>query len=97
MVDRTRTGEELREEFKVLGSTGNVRLDRVCHCAVDDTDDFQVYTVIIDKTPTCNCQLSLSLHHRSHSEIHLSQVPMPPKGTIVNTSFVPSFPSIYLP
>ena len=24
MVDRTRVGEELREEFKVLGSTGNV-------------------------------------------------------------------------
>lgn len=24
MIDRTRRGEELREEFKVLGSTGNV-------------------------------------------------------------------------
>jgi hypothetical protein len=25
MVARTREGDELREEFKVLGSTGNVR------------------------------------------------------------------------
>jgi hypothetical protein len=24
MIERTRAGEELREEFKVLGSTGNV-------------------------------------------------------------------------
>ncbi|KAG1855009.1 hypothetical protein F4604DRAFT_1590918 [Suillus subluteus] len=37
MVDRKRTGDELREEFSVLGSTGNV------------------YTVIIDKMPSCNC------------------------------------------
>ncbi|KAG1794729.1 hypothetical protein EV424DRAFT_1600681 [Suillus variegatus] len=37
MVDRKRTGDELREEFSVLGSTGNV------------------YTVVIDKTPSCNC------------------------------------------
>lgn len=26
MIDRTRIGEELREEFKVLGSTGNVNI-----------------------------------------------------------------------
>ena len=25
MIDRRREGDELREEFKVLGSTGNVR------------------------------------------------------------------------
>ena len=29
MIDRTRVGQELREEFKVLGSTGNVSGQRV--------------------------------------------------------------------
>jgi hypothetical protein len=38
MVDRRRNGDELREEFSVLGSTGNV------------------YTVVIDKKPSCNCK-----------------------------------------
>ncbi|KAI0949803.1 hypothetical protein AcV7_008466 [Taiwanofungus camphoratus] len=38
MVDRRRVGSELREEFSVLGSTGNV------------------YTVVIDNTPSCNCE-----------------------------------------
>lgn len=28
MIDRRREGDELREEFKVLGSTGNVRCFR---------------------------------------------------------------------
>lgn len=37
MVDRQRNGDELREEFKVLGSTGNV------------------YTIVIDHQPSCNC------------------------------------------
>ena len=38
LIDRSRNGAELREEFKVLGSTGNV------------------YTVKIDKVPTCDCE-----------------------------------------
>jgi hypothetical protein len=29
MIDRRREGEELCEEFKVLGSTGNVRWDQI--------------------------------------------------------------------
>ncbi|TFK46618.1 hypothetical protein OE88DRAFT_1667229 [Heliocybe sulcata] len=37
MIDRKRDGDELHEEFNVLGSTGNV------------------YTVVIDKRPSCNC------------------------------------------
>jgi len=37
MIDRKRNGEELREEFSVLGSTGNV------------------YTVVIDRRPSCSC------------------------------------------
>ncbi|KAG1855127.1 hypothetical protein C8R48DRAFT_720864 [Suillus tomentosus] len=48
MVDRKRTGDELREEFSVLGSTGNV------------------YTVVIDKTPSCNCPDANKGNHCKH-------------------------------
>ncbi|KAH7930785.1 hypothetical protein BV22DRAFT_999663 [Leucogyrophana mollusca] len=48
MVDRSRNGNELREEFKVLGSTGNV------------------YTVIINKTPSCNCPDATKGNHCKH-------------------------------
>lgn len=48
MVDRKRNGDELREEFQVLGSTGNV------------------YTVVIDKIPQCNCPDALKGNHCKH-------------------------------
>ncbi|KAL0951161.1 hypothetical protein HGRIS_007893 [Hohenbuehelia grisea] len=48
MVDRRRNGNELREEFSVLGSTGNV------------------YTVIIDKKPSCNCPDATKGNHCKH-------------------------------
>ncbi|PCH37651.1 hypothetical protein WOLCODRAFT_113901 [Wolfiporia cocos MD-104 SS10] len=48
MVDRRRNGNELKEQFSVLGSTGNV------------------YTVIIDKTPSCNCPDATKGNHCKH-------------------------------
>ncbi|KIJ59187.1 hypothetical protein HYDPIDRAFT_118776 [Hydnomerulius pinastri MD-312] len=48
MIDRRRKNGELREEFSVLGSTGNV------------------YTVIIDKTPSCNCPDATKGNHCKH-------------------------------
>ncbi|RPD66345.1 hypothetical protein L226DRAFT_550337 [Lentinus tigrinus ALCF2SS1-7] len=48
MIDRKREGNELREEFSVLGSTGNV------------------YTVVIDKKPSCNCPDALKGNHCKH-------------------------------
>ncbi|KAI0647256.1 hypothetical protein C8Q79DRAFT_615946 [Trametes meyenii] len=48
MIDRTRNGTELREEFSVLGSTGNV------------------YTVVIDRKPSCNCPDALKGNHCKH-------------------------------
>ncbi|KAI0332129.1 hypothetical protein GY45DRAFT_1247526 [Cubamyces sp. BRFM 1775] len=48
MIDRTRNGTELREEFKVLGSTGNI------------------YTVVIDKKPSCDCPDALKGNHCKH-------------------------------
>ncbi|KAF7976507.1 hypothetical protein HWV62_6313 [Athelia sp. TMB] len=65
MVDRTRVGQGLREEFKVLGSTGNV------------------YTVVIDKNPSCNCTPLMSM--RSYSQLKYSEALMHRKETIANT------------
>ncbi|KII88331.1 hypothetical protein PLICRDRAFT_140436, partial [Plicaturopsis crispa FD-325 SS-3] len=48
MVDRKRVNGELREEFSVLGSTGNV------------------YTVTIDKRPSCSCPDSQKGNHCKH-------------------------------
>ncbi|KAJ3477870.1 hypothetical protein NLI96_g10165 [Meripilus lineatus] len=48
MIDRSRIGDELREEFSVLGSTGNV------------------YTVVIDKKPSCSCPDSMKGNHCKH-------------------------------
>jgi len=48
MVDRKREGNRLREEFQVLGSTGNV------------------YTVVIDKKPTCSCPDAMKGNHCKH-------------------------------
>ncbi|KAK2463824.1 hypothetical protein APHAL10511_004129 [Amanita phalloides] len=48
MIDRSREGEELRETFSVLGSTGNV------------------YTVVIDLVPRCNCPDALKGNHCKH-------------------------------
>ncbi|KAH9952030.1 hypothetical protein B0H21DRAFT_10402 [Amylocystis lapponica] len=48
MVDRRREGDALREEFDVLGSTGNV------------------YTVVIDKVPSCTCPDATKGNHCKH-------------------------------
>ncbi|KDQ61266.1 hypothetical protein JAAARDRAFT_32263 [Jaapia argillacea MUCL 33604] len=48
MVERKRNGEELREEFGVLGSTGNV------------------YKVVIDKKPSCDCPDARKGNHCKH-------------------------------
>ncbi|KAA1468285.1 hypothetical protein DENSPDRAFT_833540 [Dentipellis sp. KUC8613] len=48
MLDRQRNGQELKETFSVLGSTGNV------------------YTVVIDKVPSCNCPDALKGNHCKH-------------------------------
>ncbi|KLO14892.1 hypothetical protein SCHPADRAFT_825594 [Schizopora paradoxa] len=48
MIDRQRSGSELGEEFKVLGSTGNV------------------YTVVIDRNPRCNCPDATKGNHCKH-------------------------------
>ncbi len=61
MIDRKREGTELREEFSVLGSTGNVsaRLFLATAALADWVP--QVYTVVIDKKPSCNCALISAL------------------------------------
>lgn len=61
MVDRQREGNELHEEFSVLGSTGNVGYVSALKLSFYNTvrKNYQVYTVIIDKTPTCNCKLNM--------------------------------------
>ncbi|KAK0505398.1 hypothetical protein EDD18DRAFT_1129186 [Armillaria luteobubalina] len=48
MIDRERDGDEPKETFNVLGSTGNV------------------YTVVIDHTPRCNCPDALKGNHCKH-------------------------------
>ncbi|THH27914.1 hypothetical protein EUX98_g6263 [Antrodiella citrinella] len=48
LLDRTRNGNELKEEFVVQGSTGNV------------------YTVVIDKKPSCDCPDALKGNHCKH-------------------------------
>ncbi|KAK0240934.1 hypothetical protein EDD85DRAFT_763132 [Armillaria nabsnona] len=48
MIDRERDGDELKETFKVLGSTGNV------------------YTVVIDRTPRCDCPDASKGNHCKH-------------------------------
>ncbi|KAK0462400.1 uncharacterized protein EV420DRAFT_1524548 [Desarmillaria tabescens] len=48
MIDRERDGDELKETFKVLGSTGNV------------------YTVVIDHTPRCDCPDASKGNHCKH-------------------------------
>ncbi|KAI0362357.1 hypothetical protein OH77DRAFT_1515614 [Trametes cingulata] len=48
MIERKREGNELREEFSVLGSTGNV------------------YTVTIDKKPSCTCPDAMKGNHCKH-------------------------------
>jgi len=48
MIDRRREGREPCEEFKVLGSTGNV------------------YTVIIDRFPSCDCPDAARGNHCKH-------------------------------
>ncbi|KAF8577250.1 hypothetical protein K439DRAFT_1664311 [Ramaria rubella] len=48
MIERKRIEGQLREEFKVLGSTGNV------------------YTVIIDKLPSCDCPDATKGNHCKH-------------------------------
>ncbi|KIM77496.1 hypothetical protein PILCRDRAFT_76604 [Piloderma croceum F 1598] len=66
MIDRTRIGEELREEFKVLGSTGNV------------------YTVTIDRTPTCNCPDATKGNHCKHILFIFL------KGALLLTIYIPN-------
>jgi len=48
LIERERSGEELREVFKVLGSTGNI------------------YTVLIDKLPSCDCPDASKGNHCKH-------------------------------
>jgi len=48
LVERKRVHGQLREEFKVLGSTGNV------------------YTVVVDKLPSCNCPDAIKGNHCKH-------------------------------
>ncbi|KZT02390.1 uncharacterized protein LAESUDRAFT_762954 [Laetiporus sulphureus 93-53] len=48
MVDRRRNDDELKEEFSVLGSTGNV------------------YTVTIDRKPSCDCPDAKKGNHCKH-------------------------------
>ncbi|KAG8950554.1 hypothetical protein FRC04_007373 [Tulasnella sp. 424] len=48
MIDRQRNDDDLREVFKVLGSTGNV------------------YTVVIDKVPSCDCPDAGKGNHCKH-------------------------------
>lgn len=58
MIDRRREDSALKEEFSVLGSTGNVcHIDASVLYSIPSlfTIALQVYTVIIDKTPSCNC------------------------------------------
>ncbi|KAF5323878.1 hypothetical protein D9611_008410 [Ephemerocybe angulata] len=56
MVDRRRNDGELREEFSVLGSTGNV------------------YTVKIDKLPSCDCPDARKGNHCKHILFILTKV-----------------------
>lgn len=55
MIDRERDGDELKETFKVLGSTGNVRGLRD-FLFVMSLMKGQVYTVVIGHTPRCDCK-----------------------------------------
>jgi hypothetical protein len=60
MIDRERTPGELREEFSVLGSTGNVRNSIAHDFFVDmlllNVAITQVYTVVIGHRPSCSCE-----------------------------------------
>lgn len=58
MIDRRREGEELCAEFKVLGSTGNVRWDQntqFVNFSLTVIACWQVYTVTIGRLPSCDC------------------------------------------
>ena len=65
MIDRRRNDGELREEFSVLGSTGNVS-DPTTSFISRHLTSTQVYTVTIDRTPRCNCPDALKGNHCKH-------------------------------
>lgn len=68
LIDRERNGDELREVFKVLGSTGNVCIFNG-FIPVDPADNmfiFKVYEVVIDKVPGCSCPDALKGNHCKH-------------------------------
>jgi len=56
MIDRRRTPGELREEFSVLGSTGNVGRFMLFGCLLLTNHARQVYTVVVGHQPSCNCE-----------------------------------------
>ena len=64
MIDREREGNELKEEFSVLGSTGNVSLrrhSRLCGSCKWLTSFTKVYKVVIDKKPSCTCEFKATI------------------------------------
>ena len=67
MIERNRLGDELRETFSVLGSTGNVSIDKTTIIRASLTHT-QVYTVVIDQMPRCNCtSIFAYIEHIRHS------------------------------
>lgn len=74
LIERTRNGDELREEFRVLGSTGNVRSRPQSLLFTTCQLPLQVYTVVVDKLPSCDCSCIPSSKKSIHftSNVHRS-------------------------
>ncbi|KAJ7874897.1 hypothetical protein B0H13DRAFT_1632922 [Mycena leptocephala] len=64
MVDRKRVEGEFKEEFKVLGSTGNASAYR--YSSVCSYPQIQIYTVTIQHKPSCDCPDAQKGNHCKH-------------------------------
>lgn len=60
MIDRCRKDGDLHEEFSVLGSTGNVMQSCSGPCWTFSYAYLQVYTVTVNRSPSCNCKMRCS-------------------------------------
>ena len=85
MIERRREGNELREEFNVLGSTGNVKqVHGPSSISFSNSFSSQVYTVAIDHLPTCNCRFLFS-RSTQRLRITIVQAQTPKRATTAST------------
>ncbi|KAI0257448.1 hypothetical protein BJV78DRAFT_37603 [Lactifluus subvellereus] len=66
MIDRRREGDELREDSKFLGQRGMFVGSNVEPVDFSFSCYWQVYTVVIDKFPSCNCPDASRGNHCKH-------------------------------